>query len=255
MGIYIQYIYNKNCGVSFWTCLREILGDRVALFPITRKIWHILLQNLVCLSFVWCPNSTYNFRTIGLQLQILSYTAHCKNQQSFYHCSNGSIITNIYYWRDRLKSTILIGMFWNFNRCWGKLRNSHVKSLECVELFLFGLTLKIWVYHRFHIYLSILFCRISGSEQSSVDSLSFDTLMSKWVYHRFHIYLSILFWPVSGSEQSSVDTLSFETLMPKSIVQRYISLLMEHKRIILCGPSGTGKTFLAQKLAEYLVQR
>ena len=37
--------------------------------------------------------------------------------------SNGSIITKIYYWRDRLKSTILIGMFWNFNRCWGKLRN------------------------------------------------------------------------------------------------------------------------------------
>ena len=32
MGIYIQYIYNKNCGVSFWTCSREISGDRVALF-------------------------------------------------------------------------------------------------------------------------------------------------------------------------------------------------------------------------------
>ena len=31
MGIYIQYIYNKNCGVSFWTCSREISGDRVAL--------------------------------------------------------------------------------------------------------------------------------------------------------------------------------------------------------------------------------
>ena len=29
---YIQYIYNKNGGVSFWTCLREISGDRVALF-------------------------------------------------------------------------------------------------------------------------------------------------------------------------------------------------------------------------------
>ena len=34
VGIYIQYIYNKNCGVSFWTCSREISGDRVALFPL-----------------------------------------------------------------------------------------------------------------------------------------------------------------------------------------------------------------------------
>ena len=34
VGIYIQYIYiySKNCGVSFWTCSREISGDRVALF-------------------------------------------------------------------------------------------------------------------------------------------------------------------------------------------------------------------------------
>ena len=57
---------------------------------------------------------------------------------------------------------------------------------------------------------------------------------------------------VTDTLQNSVDSLSFETLIPKSIVQRYISLLLEHRRIILCGPSGTGKTFLAQKLAEYL---
>jgi len=58
-----------------------------------------------------------------------------------------------------------------------------------------------------------------------------------------------------GTKQNSVDSLAFETLIPKSIVQRYISLLMEHRRIILCGPSGTGKTYLAQKLAEHLVLR
>jgi len=38
-------------------------------------------------------------------------------------------------------------------------------------------------------------------------------------------------------------------------MQRYVSLLVEHRRIILCGPSGTGKTFLAHQLAEYLVLR
>ncbi|XP_076325170.1 neuron navigator 2-like [Tachypleus tridentatus] len=58
-----------------------------------------------------------------------------------------------------------------------------------------------------------------------------------------------------GAKQSSVDALAFETLIPKSIIQRYVSLLSEHRRIILCGPSGTGKTYLAQKLAEFLVFR
>lgn len=54
---------------------------------------------------------------------------------------------------------------------------------------------------------------------------------------------------------SSVDALVFETLIPKAIMQRYISLLNEHRRIILCGPSGTGKTYLASKLADFLVLR
>nr|XP_002733536.1 PREDICTED: neuron navigator 2-like [Saccoglossus kowalevskii] len=55
--------------------------------------------------------------------------------------------------------------------------------------------------------------------------------------------------------QGSCDALVFETLIPKSVMQRYISLLLEHRRIILCGPSGTGKTYLAQKLAEHIVLR
>ncbi|KAG1650618.1 Neuron navigator 2 [Nymphon striatum] len=58
-----------------------------------------------------------------------------------------------------------------------------------------------------------------------------------------------------GTSQGCVDALAFDSLIPKSILQRYISLLTEHRRIILCGPSGTGKTYLAQKLAEFLVLR
>lgn len=38
-------------------------------------------------------------------------------------------------------------------------------------------------------------------------------------------------------------------------VCRYVSLLSEHRRVILCGPSGTGKSYLAAKLAEFYVQR
>lgn len=66
--------------------------------------------------------------------------------------------------------------------------------------------------------------------------------------------LLLIEFDFSGSSENSIDSLVFETLVPKSILQRYISLLMEHRRMILCGPSGTGKTYLAQKLAEYLIQ-
>ncbi|XP_014665749.1 PREDICTED: neuron navigator 2-like isoform X2 [Priapulus caudatus] len=60
---------------------------------------------------------------------------------------------------------------------------------------------------------------------------------------------------LKGSEQCCVDSLAFETMIPKSLLQRYMSLLLEHRRIILCGPSGTGKSYLAQRLAESLVLR
>lgn len=52
-----------------------------------------------------------------------------------------------------------------------------------------------------------------------------------------------------------VGSLTFDSLIPRSIVHRYISLLTEHRRLILCGPSGTGKSYLARRLAEFLVAR
>lgn len=47
----------------------------------------------------------------------------------------------------------------------------------------------------------------------------------------------------------------FETLIPKPMMQHYISLLLKHRRLVLSGPSGTGKSYLASRLAEYLVDR
>ncbi|XP_055385781.1 protein sickie-like isoform X2 [Condylostylus longicornis] len=52
-----------------------------------------------------------------------------------------------------------------------------------------------------------------------------------------------------------VGSLAFDSLIPRSIVHRYITLLTEHRRLILCGPSGTGKSYLARKLAEFIVAR
>ncbi|XP_041131092.1 neuron navigator 2 isoform X4 [Polyodon spathula] len=58
---------------------------------------------------------------------------------------------------------------------------------------------------------------------------------------------------LKGISEHSQDCLVFETLIPKPMLLRYVSLLSEHRRIILSGPSGTGKTYLANRLAEYVV--
>ena len=61
--------------------------------------------------------------------------------------------------------------------------------------------------------------------------------------------------PPVGVCVHSEDSLVFETLIPRPIMQRYVSQLQEHRRIILSGPSGTGKSFLAIRLAEHMIQR
>lgn len=58
-----------------------------------------------------------------------------------------------------------------------------------------------------------------------------------------------------GLKEKCVDSLVFETLIPKPMMQHYISLLLKHRRLVLSGPSGTGKSYLASRLAEYLVDR
>ncbi|XP_067414294.1 neuron navigator 2 isoform X2 [Emydura macquarii macquarii] len=60
---------------------------------------------------------------------------------------------------------------------------------------------------------------------------------------------------IKGICENSLDCLVFESLIPKPLLQRYVSLLMEHRRIILSGPSGTGKTYLANRLSEIMVLR
>ena len=49
-----------------------------------------------------------------------------------------------------------------------------------------------------------------------------------------------------------VDTLSLETLVPRSVFQRYVSLVREHKHVIISGPAQCGKSYIASKIAQVL---
>lgn len=52
-----------------------------------------------------------------------------------------------------------------------------------------------------------------------------------------------------------MDFLAFDTLVPKPFLHQYVSLLLENRRLLFCGPNLSGKTFLAKKLARHLVLR
>lgn len=71
----------------------------------------------------------------------------------------------------------------------------------------------------------------------------------------FMLIFSFFFFKLSGLKERCVDLLVFESLIPKPMLQHYVSLLLKHRRLLLSGPSGTGKSFLAHRLAEYLVER
>nr|XP_002129336.1 neuron navigator 2 [Ciona intestinalis] len=53
----------------------------------------------------------------------------------------------------------------------------------------------------------------------------------------------------------SVELMAFRSLVPRDTLQRYITSLMHKTRIMLHGPSGTGKTYLAHSLAQHMVAR
>uniref|UniRef100_A0A3Q3W4Z0 AAA+ ATPase domain-containing protein n=1 Tax=Mola mola TaxID=94237 RepID=A0A3Q3W4Z0_MOLML len=64
-----------------------------------------------------------------------------------------------------------------------------------------------------------------------------------------------IFVTLKGLKEKCVDSLVFETMIPKPMMLHYISLLLKHRRLVMSGPSGTGKTYLAQRLARYLLER
>lgn len=87
---------------------------------------------------------------------------------------------------------------------------------------------------------------------ANLNRISITYLLPYYYYWPINLLFS---WIFSGLKEKCVDSLVFETLIPKPMMQHYISLLLKHRRLILSGPSGTGKSYLATRLAEYLVDR
>lgn len=84
-----------------------------------------------------------------------------------------------------------------------------------------------------------------GEAERVLDGTSLDLLPVGYVVGRVNL-LHVVLQPVAA--------LAFEVLIPKGVAQRLVSLLSEHRRLVLCGAPGTGKTHLANKLAEFYAQ-
>jgi len=58
-----------------------------------------------------------------------------------------------------------------------------------------------------------------------------------------------------GTDRGSLEELAFTTLLPRSTVKQYVSTLTKYQRVLVVGPPQVGKSFLAKKLAEFIVLR
>ena len=56
-----------------------------------------------------------------------------------------------------------------------------------------------------------------------------------------------------GTDRGSLEDLSFISLLPRTTLAQCVSTVWKYQRAILVGPPASGKSFLATKLAEYLV--
>ena len=90
-NLYPIYIYNKNCGVSFWTCSREISGDRVALLWCKTSDW----WNNLCLK-IWgdIPDShTFYYDRDWSEYKRLFYANDIISLLVDFSCELGQIMT------------------------------------------------------------------------------------------------------------------------------------------------------------------
>merc|ERR1712079_622310 len=56
-----------------------------------------------------------------------------------------------------------------------------------------------------------------------------------------------------GTDRGSLEDLSFTSLLSRPSLAQWVWTVCKYQRAIILGPPASGKTFLATKLAEYLV--
>ncbi len=90
-------------------------------------------------------------------------------------------------------------------------------------------------------------CESSEASQKLPDLLPYGYLVGN--------HTKIIIQLKDAHQNNSIDSLCFDTLVPKNVMQRYVSLIMDHKNLLFCGPNGTSKSYMARKIGEYLVKR
>ncbi|KAL1245197.1 Neuron navigator [Trichinella spiralis] len=93
--------------------------------------------------------------------------------------------------------------------------------------------------------------------QCSVGSCVVEPLSTKSTLTAFQLFVEmntdILLLHLRGAVQGAFDALAFETLIPKPVVQRYATLLLEHRRVILSRTCGADRHTLARSLVRHCV--
>ncbi|KRZ89583.1 Neuron navigator 2 [Trichinella sp. T8] len=93
--------------------------------------------------------------------------------------------------------------------------------------------------------------------QCSVGSCVVEPLSTKSTLTAFQLFVEmntdVLLLHLRGAVQGAFDALAFETLIPKPVVQRYATLLLEHRRVILSRTCGADRHTLARSLVRHCV--
>jgi len=49
--------------------------------------------------------------------------------------------------------------------------------------------------------------------------------------------------------------MAYDTLIPKTYLEKYVSLILTHRQVVFYGPSGTGKSYIARRIATIISHR
>ncbi|XP_066935167.1 uncharacterized protein [Clytia hemisphaerica] len=60
---------------------------------------------------------------------------------------------------------------------------------------------------------------------------------------------------LKGNNEWSLASMAYDTLIPKTYLEKYVSLILTHRQVVFYGPSGTGKSYIARRIATIISHR